>query len=367
MKTKSISLLVIFITVVALFISNTHSAFSQGAPEPTQAPQNQSDLHTVFLPSVLKSSRTSPPPPPPPSNPRIINHNSVALFERIPERYLLAARNIRMLFSDRSVGENISEGLNCLTATSWAASPAPCRSDYYNANWNWKTYTQADYLSGAVPERILFEPSPTRYDRSNWTYVYRQGMWHELTSNFINALAPQYIGSKDVLTYQFSYLNVDDQSDIASLTTGFFANNPNKADIYDLEAYFQLHPGKILFLWTTSLARSIGTQPSTEFNNMMRQYAINHGYYLFDVAAIESYTDKGEPCYDNRDGIPYCNTSGHCENHPDDGQLYPAICQDYTTEPDGGHLGSVSGGKIRLAKAFWVLMAQIAGWDGVSQ
>jgi hypothetical protein len=33
---------------------------------------------------------------------------------------------------------------------------------------------------------------------------------------------------------------------------------------------------------------------------------------------------------------------------------------------EGGHLGSVSAGKIRVAKAFWVLMAQLAGWDGSS-
>ena len=34
----------------------------------------------------------------------------------------------------------------------------------------------------------------------------------------------------------------------------------------------------------------------------------------------------------------------------------------YTTELDGGHLGSVSGGKIRAAKAFWIVMARLAGW-----
>jgi hypothetical protein len=33
---------------------------------------------------------------------------------------------------------------------------------------------------------------------------------------------------------------------------------------------------------------------------------------------------------------------------------------------NGGHLGSVSAGKIFIAKAYWVLMARIAGWDGVS-
>jgi hypothetical protein len=54
--------------------------------------------------------------------------------------------------------------------------------------------------------------------------------------------------------------------------------------------------------------------------------------------------------------------NSNCENHPDDGLSIPAICQEYTTEVEGGHLGAVSSGKIRVAKAFWVLMAQIAGW-----
>jgi hypothetical protein len=34
----------------------------------------------------------------------------------------------------------------------------------------------------------------------------------------------------------------------------------------------------------------------------------------------------------------------------------------FSTEVDGGHLGSVSGGMTRTAEAFLVLMAQIAGW-----
>jgi hypothetical protein len=43
-------------------------------------------------------------------------------------------------------------------------------------------------------------------------------------------------------------------------------------------------------------------------------------------------------------------------------QGYEVICSDYTTESEGGHLGSVSGGKIQIAKAIWVMLAQIAGW-----
>jgi hypothetical protein len=191
------------------------------------------------------------------------------------------------------------------------------------------------------------------------------GEWSSLTQDFIQSLAPSYINQKDVLTYQFSYLNVDSDSDIANTQTGFFANNSNKYDIFNLESFMAQHTDKIFFLWTTSLARGIGTQVASDFNEQMRQYARTHNIILFDVADIESHTDTGAPCYDNRDGIQYCSMTGNCENNPNDGQSIPAICQDYTTETEGGHLGSVSGGGIRLAKAFWVLMARVAGWNGV--
>jgi hypothetical protein len=100
----------------------------------------------------------------------------------------------------------------------------------------------------------------------------------------------------------------------------------------------------------------------------MRAYAQQHNMWLFDVAAIESYTDLGVPCYDNRDSVNYCSLRSdgsviECENLPNDFQNFPAICQDYTTDTDGGHLGSVSAANVRIAKAFWVLMARVAGWN----
>jgi hypothetical protein len=73
------------------------------------------------------------------------------------------------------------------------------------------------------------------------------------------------------------------------------------------------------------------------------------------VADLESHDPWGNPCHDNRDGIAYDD-----ENEPDDGLQTPAICQHYTGETQGGHLGSV--GKIRLAKAYWIVMAYMAGW-----
>ena len=43
---------------------------------------------------------------------------------------------------------------------------------------------------------------------------------------------------------------------------------------------------------------------------------------------------------------------------------YAALCAEYTDEVEfGGHLNAR--GQLRMAKAYWVLMAKLAGWSGV--
>ena len=209
-----------------------------------ETPASPATTISMFIPLVTVGEDS---PTPPPSGSIVVNHTSVALFDNIPAQYLTAARNLRLLFSDRSVGQNISESLDCFAASSWEASPAACRRDYYNSNWAWKTYVYNDMLSGAVPAEDLLQPDPTIYNRNNWTYEFRMGTWSELTQNFSQELAPGYINSKDVLSYQFSYLNIDESNDIVDPTNGFFANTPSRYDMYDLEAYIAQHPPNCSF------------------------------------------------------------------------------------------------------------------------
>jgi hypothetical protein len=267
-----------------------------------------------------------------------------------------------MVYGDRSVGWNISQYLDCLAASSWAAAPAYCRRDYLPGSNEATTYGPDQLASGQVPESIRFTPDPLRYNRANWLFAEISAEWSAYTGQFITAFAPGYLESKDVLSYQFTYLNVSGENGIADPQTGFFADTPQNYDIADLETFIASHPEKTFFFWTTSLARSIGSQEAADFNDQMRAYVRQNGLILFDVADIEAHTPSGEPCYDNRDGVEYCAMNGNCENYPDDGLEIPALCREYTTETDGGHLGAVSAGGIRLARAFWVLMAQIAGW-----
>lgn len=45
----------------------------------------------------------------------VIDHNSVELFDRIPQQYLNLAFQTRFYFVDQSVSSNIYEGINCMS------------------------------------------------------------------------------------------------------------------------------------------------------------------------------------------------------------------------------------------------------------
>ena len=301
--------------------------------ESMQPASAQSNGHQVFLPLVIRQTGGISSP----ANMIVVDHRSVELFERIPEQYIQAAANLRMFFMDRSVGQNIYEGLECLRYPTDEAAPNACR------RW---THPVPEF---SVDPETHGWSRPGGYDSSKWVYMFWPNgcdMWYDKVRCFIEYIQPR-VSQYDVVSYQFSYLEVGTGSTIADSPGGFFYNNPNRYDVYEFEAFASTLPpqNKLTFYWTTSLARSIGTIESETFNNQTRQYAAANNKILFDVADILSHDPYGNPCFDSISGT------------------YKAICRHYTTESPGGHLGSVSAGKIRVAKAYWVLMARLAGWN----
>ncbi len=275
----------------------------------------------------------------------IVNHHSVQDFDRIPAHYKALAENTRLYFMDRSVGANISQSLDCL-ASDWSSARSYC-----------KRYEHREPKYAVDPQEVHWNGV---WDRSKWIYETWPSGCSEDVDCFIRTIEPR-LDSFDVLGCQFSYLAVTPGSKITDPQTGFFGTNISKNHATTLDAFEQKYPNKKVIWWTTSLARGIGTPESRDFNQQMREYAIAHQKILFDVADILSHTPDGTECYDNRDGIEYLT-----ENNPDDGLDLPAICPQYTTETEGGHLGSISAGGIRVSKAFWVLVALINGWNPVN-
>ena len=301
---------------------------NQPTLQPTSQPTTQPTTQPTSMPTVQPTNR--------PSGGRtiMINQDSVSLYDRIPVDYLRAAERIRMLFMDRSVGSNINDGLTCLSYSSWSASPSHCRRDYTNlAQGTWKTFVQTDRN---IPASIQF---PGNNNRSNITFTSGVGTWEQDLNTFLESYA-RNIQNRDIFTLQHNYLHVSSGSTIDKV---YFDPNYSGSNIYDIVALESQYPNKTFVYWTTSLARTVGTQDAQDFNDRMRVFAQTNHKILLDVAAIESHRPDGSLC---------TNAQG-----------YEIICTEYTTETSGGHLGSVSTGKIRIAKAMWVMLAQIAGWQ----
>lgn len=346
-------------------LTNTPTTTTLPSETPSSIPDTatvvviESETPTLVRPMPQTATMTATPPKVDESSSAvvksesiIVDHHSVDLFDQIPEQYLAEAEKLSMIYIDQSVGSNISDGLDCLNHSSMEEAPNHCkRTDHFDPNFS-------------VSPAVLNWSRPGGYNRENWDFQFYEGScsyWYGQVSCFFEIVTP-VLENYDVLSYQFSYFTVTDDSTINEQPGGFFWDNDDYFDVYDLEDFEAEHPEKKIIYWTSSLARSIGTQTSQSFNDHMRQYALENNKVLFDVADILSHAPDGQACFDNRDGIAYSN-NGKSENYADDGFAYPAICPHYTTEIDGGHLGSVSAGKIRLAKAFWVLMAQLAGWE----
>ncbi|MCX7976399.1 MAG: hypothetical protein N2646_04930 [Bellilinea sp.] len=302
----------------------------------------QSGGSTIFLPLVQRGNPTSPTPTPRPTiipNPQlgnIIDHTSLPLYDQIPPEYLRAAEQIRFYYFDRSVGQNISEGLDCLASPSWAESPSSCRRYYTDATLTtFKTYTTNDRN---IPAVILF---PGGNNRSNIHFeFYMAGYWYDDVQNFVTRY-PSLAGQWDIISIKHNYLHVGEDSTIAR---DYFNPNYNGYNIYDILELEARYPNKTFVYWTSSLARNAGTSVSESFNNQMRDWARQNNKILLDIADILSHTPDGQECRNS--------------------QGYAIICREYTTESAGGHLGAVSAGKIQVAKAIWILLAQLAGWQG---
>jgi len=319
---KKIILLTASSFVIALLIPYiTISRADSSTPDDPLAPNT--DTYTFYIPFVIRSSN---PPAPTPGNGIVINHQSLSLFNQIPDNYIQAASQLKLLFRHASVGYNISEGLNCLMNE---IQPRPSFCD-----------------QNLPSDQIIFDP---KYNRSNWVFEFHlpppsqnPGWWDKyyLFADRVDNPAPNE--NFYVYGFKFGYVDGNEGSLIDDL---FFHNNPNDTfpSIDDMLALEARHPNKKILYWTMALARS-SFADSQSFNQQMRNFALTNGKILMDIAAIESHRPDGTPCYDNG------------------GRGIEALCQDYTDEINGGHLNAL--GMQRMAKAMWIMMARIAGWNG---
>lgn len=247
------------------------------------APRAQVDLErTGFLPFISHGGPAQPTPVP---GALIVNHFAPAAFEDMPDDARLGAIDMRLLVRHASVGENINAGL--------------------------------DDLAGLAPDL---------YDRASWDFQARGNPgWQAKIDDLVTQTALQE-ADFDGFTMKFCYIDAlgEDSPDWPTYREAMLGLERD-------------YPDKTIIWWTIPLT-SGGNAGADRFNNLVRDYARQHGVVLFDIADIETHDPAG---------VRQTSAAGN-------EVLYP----DYTD--DGGHLNQE--GRLRVAKAWWVLVARLNGW-----
>jgi hypothetical protein len=304
---------------------------------PTETPSPSATLPPEETPAVTATSEAAVTPDYPSADGEVlvIDHTSVALFDQIPEDYIRAASEISVYHRHASVGANIDFGLDCLM------NYFPDRGDPNDRPFACDR--------GLDPGEVVYGEI---YDRSNWVFELHAPPpnpnpgWNNKVNYFIEAV-DGFGPNEDYRYVGFNLGYVEG----AGVNANYFSNDdPDDQfpSVLDLEALDARHPDTELVWWTMALARL--SEPYMEdFNQQLREYVRNRDGILMDIADIESHLPDGTVCTGiNRDQEPIDVV---------------AVCDEYVEEVFAGHLNAR--GRLRMAKAFWVMMARLAGWDPV--
>ncbi len=163
----------------------------------------------------------------------------------------------------------------------------------------------------------------SKYNRSNWDFQGRGNPgWAGKIADFETAAA-ENASSMDIMMMKYCYVDWDADA-------GAYIEAMNRAE--------SRYPNKTIVWWTMPITTE-GSEERDSFNRQVRAYAAANNKVLFDIADIESH---------GSDGVLKRDSAGR--------EIFDA-----SISSDGGHF--TVEGRIMVAKAFWVMVARIAGWS----
>lgn len=232
----------------------------------------------------------------------VIDHRCVD-DRTIPKESLDRARALDVLFGHQSVGGNVLEGM----------------------------YSLAERDSERYSFEAPNEPEADWFDENAGVGEFAVGENEDPRSkieHFARKVDEEGFGARvQVAMMKLCFVDIgDDEGEARSVFESY------RATMEKLEAKYP----KVRFVWWTVPLEEESKAGRNAFNRLVREHCKAKGKALYDLADIESHDAAGKEARG------------------------PALCKAWSE--DGGHLNDP--GKLRAARAFWWLLARLAGWDG---
>jgi hypothetical protein len=250
----------------------------------------------------------------------IIDHTNTNL-SKIPSYWIEQAKRLTFQYAHRSDGNNILEGLGYL----------------YNINSNLVFSSAINSLpSQTNPIRMrIMDGNPPTDSYSTPDLYWSTASGRSATVNNWDSMQFNY--SMWSWCDELTYYSTSDTQAYLNTMSGLEANHPNQK-----------------FIYMTSYTEN--SDPQTVANNqLIRNYVIANNKTLYDFEDIGKYDPNGV-YYPNADrACTWCTS--WCNSHPSD-------CTNLPSCSHAGYLGAFV--CVQRGKAFWWMMARLAGWNGVS-
>jgi hypothetical protein len=256
----------------------------------------------------------------------IINHASVDLYDDIPDSYLTEVRKMWFNMPGESHSRAYYNGLVQLQSSTGGASS------------KYRIVVSTNPGSGNIDTGDGLAVDYNGVFGSLWGGSYWDNGAGEEDWFYAGTTKPQgHVQHVSNASYRTSILGLGWCWD-AYLTASDLDNYNSATQGYS--TYAKSLGSKVRVVFTTGPVDGSGSSARDEKYRRVRNYVTNTEI-LFDYADILEYNDAGQK-----------NPTTYEEIHPDN------------AGNNDSHIGNT--GELRLAKAVWVLMARVSGWDGVA-